>query len=515
MNPMAHPIDPGNEGIHELRRQVAGIRAMGLPRTGCPIVLVPGFSGWGRPFLGTVNYFGGFENLPLILSQLGYIVIVVRIGPISSNRERACEIFAQLDDGVFDLPGTPGTFINLNFGNGLPAPAVAAARTRRAVIYNPPAPANALPAGWQWSAANRVNFICHSQGGTTVRYLIELLSGTHPNPPHFFGVNRQSWIKSVVTLGTPHKGTTVTGVVNDLLPPGGLDPLLDFITSCSFETRQDRIYDLHLDHWGFASAPGQTYQALRATIAPVVTTWWNQRYNGLYDNSVRGIQDLDLFAPNPSQHIFYFTMSFCATRPFPNETLTTRDINEFLALFPGHEVWNPLGVSGHVAAPLLRLGTWLSALPSSRAALTWITDVANRHLQPLRYFSQIPRPGTQVPRPDMLPLIMYPAYAMGGRSRPAGAALPGITSEEFQRNDGIVNTRSMDGPTTGPVNEGSCVAELIANPPPANSKGIYWHLGTNSTIDHADQIGVFTNSTTYAEVKAMYMLLAELVDRLP
>jgi hypothetical protein len=58
--------------------------------------LVPGFSGWGRPLLGTVNYFGGFEDLPLTLSRLGYVVIVACIGPISSNRDRACELFAQL-----------------------------------------------------------------------------------------------------------------------------------------------------------------------------------------------------------------------------------------------------------------------------------------------------------------------------------------------------------------------------------------------------------------------------------
>ncbi|EMT72267.1 hypothetical protein FOC4_g10001718, partial [Fusarium odoratissimum] len=371
MDPTMHTVDPENEGILELQNEVINIRSMlsGPLKRDCPIVLVPGFSGWGRPLLGTVNYFGGFENLPLILSQLGYVVIVVRIGPISTNRERA---------------------------------------------------------PWQ-----------------------------------------------------------------DLLPPRGLNPLIDFITSCSYESRQDRIYDLHLDHWGFSRNPGETYSQMRARIAPDITTWWTGLHNGLYDNSISGIGNLNAFAPTPSPNIYYFTMSFCATRPFPKDTLTTQDINGFLALFPLNQVWNPLGVWGRVAAPFQPLGTRLGVLPSLYAALTWITDVANRHLQIMQYFSQIPRPGSQIPRQDMLPLIMYPAYAMGGR----GTTLPGITLQEFQHNDGIVNTRSMDGPSTGPVNHGSFTARLAAAAP-ANLKGIYWNLGANATIDHADQIGVFTDPDT-------------------
>ncbi|EXL91242.1 hypothetical protein NOF04DRAFT_18016 [Fusarium oxysporum II5] len=414
--------------------------------------------------------------------------------------------------GGFALPGTPpgapGTFIPVDFGLGHPSPhplLLRDAQTPRSVVYGP------LPADWQWSAANRVNFICHSQGGTTIRYLIELLSGAKgPNFPQFRGVDRRSWVKSVVTLGTPHKGTTVTDVVNDLLPPRGLNPLIDFITSCSYESRQDRIYDLHLDHWGFSRNPGETYSQMRARIAPDITTWWTGLHNGLYDNSISGIGNLNAFAPTPSPNIYYFTMSFCATRPFPKDTLTTQDINGFLALFPLNQVWNPLGVWGRVAAPFQPLGTRLGVLPSLYAALTWITDVANRHLQIMQYFSQIPRPGSQIPRQDMLPLIMYPAYAMGGR----GTTLPGITLQEFQHNDGIVNTRSMDGPSTGPVNHGSFTARLAAAAP-ANLKGIYWNLGANATIDHADQIGVFTDPDTFREVQVMYMLFAELGDRLP
>ncbi|RKK23142.1 hypothetical protein BFJ66_g15823 [Fusarium oxysporum f. sp. cepae] len=249
---------------------------------------------------------------------------------------------------------------------------------------------------------------------------------------------------------------------------------------------------------------------MRARIAPDITAWWTGLHNGLYDNSIPGVSNLNAFAPTPSPNIYYFTMSFCATRPFPKDTLTTQDINGFLALFPLNQVWNPLGVWGRVAAPFQPLGTRLGVLPSLYAALTWITDVANRHLQIMQYFSQIPRPGSQIPRQDMLPLIMYPAYAMGGR----GTTLPGITLQEFQQNDGIVNTRSMDGPSTGPVNHGSFTARLAAAAP-ANLKGIYWNLGDNATIDHADQIGVFTDPDTFREVQVMYMLFAELGDRLP
>lgn len=113
-------------------------------------------------------------------------------------------------------PGAPGAFVPVDFGLGHPSPyplLLRNAQTPRSVVYGP------LPAGWQWSATNRVNFICHSQGGTTIRYLIELLSGAKgPNFPQFLGVDRRSWVKSVVTLGTPHKGTTVTDVVNVSYP---------------------------------------------------------------------------------------------------------------------------------------------------------------------------------------------------------------------------------------------------------------------------------------------------------
>jgi hypothetical protein len=113
----------------------------------------------------------------------------------------------------FDTPGTPPTLISVNYGSlpldPLLQPKVAP-QTWQAVVHG----ADRLPASWRWSTTNRVTFICHSQGGTTVRYLLYLLSGAAPSVvPHFPRDDERARAKAVITLGTPHKGTTVTDVV--------------------------------------------------------------------------------------------------------------------------------------------------------------------------------------------------------------------------------------------------------------------------------------------------------------
>lgn len=177
--------------------------------------IVSGFSGWGEALFGTFNYWGGFEDLPAALHAAGYTVIVVRIGPLSSNWERACQVYAQLISARFDSPSTLSpTTIPIDYGDFYPECYGYArySNCSRAVLYGK------LPAGWKWDTKSPVHCICHSQGGNTIRLLIELLNGPGKFPnehPTYFAAtdNRQDMIKSVVTLGTPHKGTTITDVV--------------------------------------------------------------------------------------------------------------------------------------------------------------------------------------------------------------------------------------------------------------------------------------------------------------
>ena len=70
---------------------------------------------------------------------------------------------------------------------------------------------------WIWSKEDKAHFICHSQGGTTVRLLISLMARSDPRHQEYFGTpGRDDWAISVTTVGTPHKGTTVVPVVQRL-----------------------------------------------------------------------------------------------------------------------------------------------------------------------------------------------------------------------------------------------------------------------------------------------------------
>lgn len=168
---------------------------------------------------------------------------------ITISKFRLCKLphskYLSLCRG-YDLPtDVCPTRIPIRYGAQHPAAplgCLAEAHTWRAVLFgNIP-----VTWDWRWSSKSPVHFICHSQGGNSVRYLIELLKGTHtdlfpgaPSPtedhqgrvpdstskddqtwvPDFPTKNYQDWVASVVTIGTPHRGTTVTDVVQVRILP--------------------------------------------------------------------------------------------------------------------------------------------------------------------------------------------------------------------------------------------------------------------------------------------------------
>ena len=92
---------------------------------------------------------------------------------------------------------------------------------------------------------------------------------------------------------------------------------------------------------------------MRQRISPNVMTWFNGTLN---DNSIAGAgalndDTLDT-ATYPSPPTYFLTMSFCATTPFPNQTLTAQDVRGFLQLLPLGSVANFFGLPLFISSSL-------------------------------------------------------------------------------------------------------------------------------------------------------------------
>ncbi|KEY74765.1 hypothetical protein S7711_06666 [Stachybotrys chartarum IBT 7711] len=407
-----------------------------------PIVFVPGFSGWGAPLFGAINYFGGVIDIPRLLVDQGYTVIIAPVAPLSTNWERACELYSQLTFGQFSTVNPQiGSIdevydVNVDYGSYLTTdPAHAPEKTifahrRRAILYSNSAEFR----NWKWDRDHKVHFICHSQGGNTVRYLISLMANESLNfhPAYFSQTGRDESTVSVTTLGTPHKGTRIIDALERFFSRSteeavGLVARL-FATAC-FYAPEKRAYDLQLDHWGICRVAGEDFQDMLARMESVngpVWKWLRSRKNGSYDNSIKGVHELSEDAINTSQHGYYFSLSFHATIPFPED---------------------------------------------------W------------------PAWGRYVPRKDVIPILLPSVYAMGGLelTQDQTTILQPNIGDWFQ-NDGVVNTESMSGPHNSVVRSISDLPGLDFSLP--EKRGIYWHLGVNDKMDHADQIGVFIEQST-------------------
>lgn len=206
-----------------------------------PVVLVHGFLGFGPDsYPGTgFLYWGGYNNIAahMQLYKGPHAVYSAGVGAISSNWDRATELYAQIKGGCVDYGATHVA------RHGYPGQAQKPAGKCWAAD-----PAN-NPQGYplalypQWDARHPIHLIGHSQGGTTIRALVQLLEHGSPDGDEgggeLFQGGRIGWVRSVVTISAPHDGTTLRDAVLNVLPqlrPYLRNPMSDFL-------------DKQLAHW--------------------------------------------------------------------------------------------------------------------------------------------------------------------------------------------------------------------------------------------------------------------------
>ena len=209
-----------------------------------PVVLVHGFLGFGpdRAAGSGFLYWGGYNNIADHMQRYKgpHAVYAAGVGAVSSNWDRAAELYAQIKGGCVDYGATH--VARHAYPGQLQKPV---GKCWAADPNNNPQdfPLALYP---QWDAAHPIHLIGHSQGGTTIRALVQLLEHGSPDGDEgggeLFRGGRIGWVRSVVTISAPHNGTTLRDAVLDILPQLRAtvrSPMSDFL-------------DQQLAHWEMA-----------------------------------------------------------------------------------------------------------------------------------------------------------------------------------------------------------------------------------------------------------------------
>ncbi|RFU63021.1 lipase [Peribacillus glennii] len=243
-----------------------------------PIVLVHGLTGWGEDEMSGFRYWGGQRDLNDFLNSKGYKVYTAAVGPVSSNWDRAAELYAFIKGGTVDYGAAHAKkHGHARFG-----------RTYKGLYPG-------------WNGKSKIHLLGHSMGGQTSRMLTELLrSGSaeeqkfHKKYPKekkistLFQGNKK-WVHSIATIGTPHNGSTYADNI-DLFIPFVKDLILG-IGVLSGQGPTSMVYDFKLDQWGLKKKPDETYAeyAERVYNSPI----WKSRDISVHDLSTYGANDLN------------------------------------------------------------------------------------------------------------------------------------------------------------------------------------------------------------------------------
>lgn len=240
------------------------------PEKTYPYVFVHGFLGWGEDegINETLSYWGATAcHLIKNLNEAGYECYDASVGPLSSNWDRACELYAQLTGTTVDYGEAHAQKHN---------------HSRYGRTYTEP-----LIPDWgeldENGRINKINLIGHSFGGNTIRMLQTLLAkgdeaemqtSSDDISPLFTG-GKADLVNSIVTICSPNNGTTLYYVSDHL----NLS-LLMTITAYTYagvlgRSELNGYVDFHLEQFGLTYIPGEkpTEQRMLEAMVVMLNHW--------------------------------------------------------------------------------------------------------------------------------------------------------------------------------------------------------------------------------------------------
>jgi len=197
-----------------------------------PIIFVHGLFGWGKGDLST-NYWGGKNDILQDLNNKGFNAMDATIGSVSSNWDRACELYYYIKGGTVDYGEAHSKkYDHERYGSTFDG------------IYP------------EWDETSKIHLIGHSYGGETIRLLVELLKNGDKEERGYHGSGGisqlfeggKNWVNSITTIATPLNGATFANFVDK--NAFGIESLF-FASGAILGSNFDKyLFDLRLDQWG-------------------------------------------------------------------------------------------------------------------------------------------------------------------------------------------------------------------------------------------------------------------------
>ncbi|WP_250543377.1 YSIRK-targeted triacylglycerol lipase, partial [Staphylococcus pseudoxylosus] len=311
-NAVATPKNQTQQNVEKASEQPNKTAKQGQYQNQDPIILVHGFNGFTDDINPAVlaHYWGGDKlDIRQDLESNGYEAYEASIGALSSNYDRAVELYYYIKGGTVDYGAAHAEkYGHERYG-----------KTYEGVYKD-------------WQPGQKVHLVAHSMGGQTVRQLEELLRNGNPEEIEYqkehggeisplFQGNNDNMVNSITTIGTPHNGTHAA----DALGNEALVRQLAF-DYAKFKGNKNSKVDFGFGQWGLKQREGETYAQYVQRVQN--SGLWKTKDNGFYDLTREGAAKLNKNTSlNPN--IVYKTYTGESTRP----TLLGNqksDINMFL-----------------------------------------------------------------------------------------------------------------------------------------------------------------------------------------
>lgn len=300
-----------------------------IARNDYPILFIHGLMGQGASD-SLYRYWGNKEEgwyIPTIIEEtFKQRVITVFVGPVSSDWDRACEVYAQLKGTVVDYGAHHSKeFKHARYGRNYTG--------------------QGLYPEWGNSAKDKIHIITHSQGANTARLLVHLLlNGDREEMNEYVNssggeisplFNTESpmrrlypWIASIVALTAPLKGTTAATVLKEL--PFFTIMLRAFLiikNAQSAENHKKELmelmpqladassnaqWDSMLEHFNLSRNPGESILAYAARVLSSDSAFITSTDNAFYDLGVEAAKHR-LYNLDVDPGVFYFSVGAKAT----------------------------------------------------------------------------------------------------------------------------------------------------------------------------------------------------------